>query len=126
MCAVVVHGRCNDDTVIGWFNRLVQANKKHRVASVTAIYPLTVGCGVGKALSCFFVVVSVIFLSAARRDKVGGPFPQVCQLCWLNSDAISTTVSTYYVIPVTGSGMIYQSYVLQVASMTSLLMRRHA
>ena len=59
-----------------------------------------------------------------QRDKGGGAFPQVCRLCWLSSDVTSATVSTYYVIPLTGSGII--SVLLQVASLTSLHMRRHA
>ena len=31
--------------------------------------------------------------------------------CWLNSDVNSATFCTYYIIPVTGSGMIWQSYI---------------
>ena len=54
----------------------------------------------------------------------GVPFPHVCRLCWLNSDIISTTVSIYYVITITCSGMM--SVLLHVALLTSLHMRGHA
>ena len=113
-------GRCNGSTVIGRsVNQLVRANRKRRVASVTTMLWLLAVVSIKLCPAVFFS-----FLSTARRDKGGGPFPHVCRLCQLNSDAILATVSIYYVIPSTGSGMI--SVLLQVASMTSLHMRHQA
>ena len=103
------------------FNRLVRAKRKRRVASVTTVLWLLAVVSVKLCPVVSFPFFS--FFSAARRDKGGGPFPHVCLLCWLNSDVISATVSIYYIIPLTGSGMI--SVLPHVASMTSLHMRRH-
>ena len=47
----------------------------------------------------------VLILSAERRDKGGGPFPQVYPLCWLNGDVTSATGRVQYVISFSGSGI---------------------
>ena len=107
-------GRCNASMVIGRLVYLTSASKLE--ASVTTVLLAVVSV---KHCPAFF---SFFFLSATRRDKGGGPFPHVCILCWLNSDVISATVSIYYIIPSTGSGMTS----VHAALMTSLHMRRHA
>ena len=97
----------------------MQANRKRTVASITTVLLLLAVVLVKLCPAYFFSFFRLFFfLSAARRDKGGGPFPHVCILCWLNSDVVSTTVSIYYVIPSTGSGMT--SVLLHVVSMTSL------
>ena len=79
----------------------MRANRKRRVACIMSVLCRLAVVTV-KLCPAFFV-----FLSAVKRDNGGGPFPQVCRLCQLNSDVTSATDSNSYV---TGSGMIYQSY----------------
>ena len=102
----------------------MRANRKRREASVTTVLWLLAVVSIKLCPVVSFSCSFYFIFSAARRDKGGGPFPHVCLLCWLNSDVISATVSIYYVIHLTRSGMI--SVLPHVASMTSLHMRRHA